>query len=186
MLVPWVALWTSEQSIKPVTLGPNGVETGYTDVNGVHWIVYGDSPGEGEPLFGHVHTGRQVQCMRKPRCQVCGQKMQRSPCYWILNGQESQHVKIGQSIVTQTPPVCRPCIKTARENCPHLLSLGKDVWVLKVQRYRCVAAVGDLVSPNGQLQPHTLFRYGHPMLAFVVARQVVAELTEWERIVLDS
>lgn len=177
MLVPWVAMWTSEKIIYAATLTPYGVETGVCDTNGVHWIQYGNSPGVGEPLFGQVHTARQVECMRKPRCQVCGKKMARSPCYWILNKLEA--VLVGEkTIKTQTPPVCYNCIKVALDNCPHLQSMEK-VPVLKVTKYSCIGPSGDFVLPSGERQKGTHVDYGHPDLKYLVGRQLWVELKEY-------
>jgi len=179
--VPWVALWTSERdSLRTVNVTSNGI-CGRRDRHGIYWIQYGDSVGVGEPLFGQVHTDRQVNCMRKTLCQVCGQKISRTDCYWILNKVESQDLKDGKCFVTQTPPVCANCIKIATEQCPHLISMGKDVPLLRVFNYSCVAVNGDLALPGKEVQRHVILQYGHPKIKYLLGRQLIVELKQWER-----
>lgn len=178
--VPWVALWTSERDkVVPVTVTTAGID-GPRDAHGVYWMTFGDSPGVGEPLFGHVHTGRQVRCMRKCLCQVCGKKIRRDRCHWILNGVESELLQEGKPHQTQTPPVCSECIKVALEYCPHLASL-KKVTILTVTHYRSVGVLGDLALPGREVQKQVGLPYGDPRLRYFIGRQLWVELISWER-----
>lgn len=189
-VVPWVALWTSESTaMKPIEVAVEGVAIGERrDSQGIYWAEYGTSRGVGEPLFGHVHTRRQVQCMRSPKCQVCGEKLSH-PYHWLLNKQDSEILQLAmqhkKSMFTQTPPVCRRCIDVAMAQCPHLLSMGKDTTLLEVRQYTCVGALGDLILPGQQVQKHTIVKYGERhLLPYFVGRQLIVELQTWKRIPL--
>jgi hypothetical protein len=182
-LVPWVALWTSESdSMKSIAIAPYGV-MGERDSQGIYWVEYGNSPRVGNPLFGCVHTRRQVESMKTPKCQVCGEKLSH-PFYWILNKLDSQLLN-KKTIFTQTPPVCEKCIPVAITECPHLISMGKDVPVVKVSQYSCIGAYGDLILPGIGARKHTVVKYGSDLLPFFCGRQMIVELQTWKRIPLD-
>lgn len=177
--VPWVALWTSEsKNMKSIPYGPKGI-IGKKDSHGIYWAEYGTSPGVGEPLFGMIHTRRQVESMRTPKCQVCGENLIR-PFYWILNKLDSMLLD-KKTIFTQTPPVCRRCVDVSIELCPHLKSMD-NVPVLEVAQYSCVGAYGDLLLPGQKPKKHHAIKYGDPTIPYFCGRQLIVELQKWKKL----
>lgn len=184
-MVPWVAMWTSEMSnMKSVRINQEGVILGKRDSHGIYWVEYGNSPEQGNPLFGHVHPKRQVESMRKPKYQVCGKKLDH-PFYWILNRLDSQFLG-EETITTQTPPVCKPCVGMSVKECPHLISMGEDVPVLEVAQYSCIGAFGDLILPGKTPRKNSLVLYGSENTPYFCGRQLVVQLQVWKRITLDQ
>lgn len=182
-IVPNVALWTSERnSMKTIMLTERGV-IGKRDKHGIYWAQYGNSQGVGDPVFGEVHTERQVAAMRGPLCQVCGNKLE-YPFHWILNRMDAE--LLGQEfIATQTPPVCKKCISIALKNCPHLISMGDTVPILQVNSYTCVGAIGELFVKHPEkctLEPEwKCVKYNEKeKLKFFVGRQLVVKIQDWK------
>lgn len=181
-LVPYVALWSSE--VEGLEATPMSTDLLFNkdcprDPMGVYWIPFPSSPGVGTPQFGHVHTHRQVECMRRPMCQVCGKKLDRRRCHWILNKLDAENLEDGKPFRTQTPPVCKACIKTSFAQCPHLQSLGHSVKVLEVTSYSCIGVIGDAILQDRSLRKFVFLTYGNPQMWRLIGRQLVVELTKW-------
>lgn len=179
--VPFVAMWSGEREYQgPMKLGPEGIVLPRADPQGVHWIPFLNAPGTGMPLFGQVHSMRQIKCMRAPRCQVCGERMPKTDCTWVLNG-STDPVPDGGPLPTMTPPTCVKCVPLARVECPHVARLD-PLLVLRVQRYRVVGVFGDVFVPGmgGHPIAQGMVEFGHEQIAWLLARQLVVELQEYK------
>lgn len=153
--VPWVSRWTGETTDAQLRRGwPDGRLT-YRDERpgdrrfGVLWYRNGTGR-EGEPEFAELHTARQLACMTRNLCNVCGTPLTdpdgRIP--WLFPGDEWELLTgpATPKIVT-TPPTCRVCWPIARRFCPYLRSTGTVA--ATVGAHRPVAAYGDLYDLTG-------------------------------------
>lgn len=193
-LVPWVALWSAEQaSLRPMQHGGRRLLGTGVQAYGVTWLDYPNLQGQGQPLFGQVHTLRQFRAMRGPRCQVCGALFPRGePVPWVLVGDVARNAD--GVVWTQTPPVCRDCLVVARRHCPHL-SAHPELEAVLVRRFEPVAVNGDVWPTRDRSQalrnlvvpiPATLpegseeRRVAEEVLPYTMGRQLVVALLEYE------
>lgn len=181
MTIPFVAMWSGEREYQgPMQLGPHGIVTPAADRQGIHWIPFLNAPGTGVPLFGQVHTSRQIKCMRGPRCQVCGERMDKTNCSWVLNG-ETDPVPDGGPLNTMTPPTCRDCIPLARVECPHVAKL-EPLRVLQVTEFRVTGVFGDFFLPKSHGYPagQVIVPFKDTALAWLLGRQLTVELSQYK------
>lgn len=178
-VIPWVAMWSSERdAVKSFAWTPIGLAGDFAfHAFGCGWINFGNSPTVGEPLFGQVHTTRQFRCMKGSRCQVCARKFEPGePIPWLVPDAHSQFLP---HLITQTPPVCERCLPVAKELCPFLRS--NDVVELTVKRHRVFGVVGDYYPTRSRAVQGVLLRIDeHTKLPFLLGRQLVVELLEYE------
>lgn len=195
--VPWVTKWTGETSTDPFTFAftsdgqpavayPDGIE--FRDEHGYLWRREG-SVRRGEPQYRQVNAHRQRQCMRTPRCQVCGRKLPDGPIRWLMS-KNALSVSPQGVVTTINPPTCDGCVPLARQLCPHLSKTGSDL--LLVKRWRVYGVCGELIVLDGlevvnRIKDVTL-EYGRSYKGAgpqnLVVRQQVAALDDYE--VLES
>lgn len=151
----------------------NGIE-----MYGVNWIEYSNEPGVGEPLYGQVHSLRQIRCMKGPRCQVCGERFPADePTTWVLNNSIDRLIYENPEItrqLTQTPPTCKACIPAAILRCPHLIARAPVV--LSVSKFNIWGVEGDLYASPDLVQRGHVLPLGHRYLPWLLGRQLVVEL----------
>lgn len=191
--VPWVTKWTGETAEDPFTFAyddggglfvtyPTGGDN--RDEHGYLWRREG-AVRKGEPQYRQVNAYRQKQCMRVPRCQVCGTKLPPGPIRWLL-AKDSLAVSPEGEATTQSPPTCDGCVPLARQLCPHLGKSGSDL--LLVKAWRVWGVMGEAIMLDGVTVVDRVkdicLAYGrsYPTVGprnFVVRNQLV-ELTDFE------
>lgn len=183
--VPWAARWSEEADTKTYyQLGPDGVR--YADEHlldrGSHgelWARESNRRGKGHPEFAHLSARRQRKAMKQGLCQVCGEKIE-PPYIWLMS---REHMKDMLSTrVTMNPPTCQVCVDIAKTHCPDLKSNGSTL--LKVETFDIVGVFGEIAMKreNGEIfhQSRIMFHWGHPAMPFVLAKQSVVLLKNWE------
>jgi hypothetical protein len=191
--VPYITAWTEEDRGGSFHLvGPGRGIVAYVgelvvdrDHHGVLWQRQSGGRG-GEPQWREVHSRRQRLAMVVPRCQVCGTSLKgTSPIPWLiplvhLLAHEANGLGEGDPFEVETPPTCLACVPHARLLCPFLHHHGARL--LLVEDYRLVGVFGDLAwrEEDGQIthSQGTIY-YGTQGMGNVLARQQVAELTQW-------
>ncbi|MFE9624312.1 hypothetical protein [Streptomyces sp. NPDC006527] len=195
-VVPFIASWSSEATGDPdVVLRSLLGGVGYAgelpsdrDNRGALWLRRGSSPGVGRPLYGVVHPGRQRLAMRRLLCQVCGEPADQDDrgTLWLLEDARGSHDGWPEDMLTTHPPICRPCLRMAREQCPHLwagsvaVRVGRsDVCAVYGRRYSLgrlgpLAVEADIVSLTS------------PLLPWVVASQLVRGLNDCAVVSVDE
>lgn len=100
--VPYVAEWSSEQDmILPPPEHP---------FFGAICTTKG-GPGQGTPILGAMHPGRQRECMQFRRCQVCHTDLDGD--MWMAGGAKLKWFT--------EPPCCLDCMRFAVQVCPGLV-----------------------------------------------------------------
>jgi len=185
--VPWVSRWTGETADAQLRRGwPDGRLT-YRDERpgdrrfGVLWYRNGTGR-KGEPEFAEVHTARQLACMTRNLCNVCGTPLSDpdSRIPWLFPGDEWELLTgpANPKIVT-TPPTCRACWPIARRFCPYLRSTGAVTATVGTRRP--VAAYGDLYDLSGSATPRELnvtLPLTSPARYRLLGKQLVVELSD--------
>jgi hypothetical protein len=147
---------------------------------GVLWARMDDAPGVGEPRFPCLHSGRQRECMRWLKCQVCGQPAGRNEDgYLFLEWRKPGDPPTWpEGVFTSQPPVCDRHARTAMELCPHaphfvmLRSRLPRLWGVLGAIYRLTGEgwVTDTDTPP--------FKFGDPQTHAVLASNLVRQLTD--------
>lgn len=196
-VVPFIARWSGESHAAPVvmrqigrrgrkTIGPGrrqGIgyagERSFDRADGVLWVRAPSGPGKGKPEYGKVHSLRQRIAMAGLRCQVCGGAADRNAdgVLWLVDAEVGE-LRPGDER-TSHPPVCVPCARRAVSACPHL----RKAWVaLRVRSPRMWGVSGALYRPSRPV-PVAVdagpFAFGDPLLPWVVAHQLVAQLRDF-------
>lgn len=128
-VVPYVTMWTSEQTppTKVIERAPSGV--GYTDetatdrdADGVLWTRVTGRPGYGRPQYLRMHPLRQRRAMRKLLCQVCAQPADHTDQgrLWLLPDTWRDIDTWADEVVNPFPPVCMGCARISTRLCPPL------------------------------------------------------------------
>jgi hypothetical protein len=185
--VPWVSRWTGETTDAQLRQGRHGGRLTYRDERppdrrfGVLW--YRNRTGrEGEPEFAELHTARQLACMTRNLCNVCGAPLTdpdgRIP--WLFPGAEWDLLTSpANPKIATTPPTCRACWPIARRFCPYLRSTGAVA--ATVGTHRPVAAYGDLYDLTGSATPRELnvmVPLTSPARYRLLGKQLVVELSD--------
>ncbi|MEU4970021.1 hypothetical protein [Streptomyces smyrnaeus] len=161
--VPYITRWDSEQNISAQQLFLSSERLSYIeedaedrDRSGVLYERTSGDYGTGNPEWRQIHPLRQRHAMTDLLCQVCAQPPSRTKKGWLflipgratptalatLEGQPTTH-----------PPLCRPCAKTALEQCPRLKH------VIAVRARKCplwgVLGVVHLPASPGMHHPAT-------------------------------
>jgi hypothetical protein len=178
--VPNAAPWSGERLLGADTLriGPHKLwyrdeKPTDRDRNGVLWARYEQQPGTGRPNFAAMHPTRQRTAMLGLHCQVCNGPADRTPkgVLFLLGRDEAAHQPEGA--LTSKPPVCAPCADLALRMCPHL----HNCTAVRSRKPRVWGVSGELFHPKGQLPGAVTLPYGDPALHWVLATQIVLELT---------
>lgn len=127
--VPYIAAWSGEAvPSHPLMASVAVLGLAYVDEKphdrayGVLWHRRNNTPGAGRPLFGEVHSRRQLEAMRDLKCQVCGEPADedRDGVLWLLEDERGRWPDWPNGLVTSHPPVCLPHAREAVTACPHL------------------------------------------------------------------
>lgn len=185
--VPWVAIWSSETNPGDVDVTWNHrlgqpVVTGPVELRfGLYWVNGPLTPSrEGTVEFGATSSSRQRDCMLRPRCQVCGERIRRKP-FWIIPADggwvEEVTARRPRTMETKQPPVCGACYETAPLWCPHLRHAP---WVGLRAYGRPVGAGGDLITPTG-FETGFVVDLDDDDRRLVLGRELIVKLeqTEW-------
>lgn len=101
--------------------------------------------GEGRPVLGKLHEGRQRECMLRRLCQVCRTPI---PHGGIAMGAHSWSTMRGKRVPLYTePPACLACAALALAHCPGLRR-AREAGPLPVYRMRDFVPVLQLVGRN--------------------------------------
>jgi len=110
--VPWVAAWSGERD---GAWDPNRQQSW----KGILWLN-NNRPGIGTPEFGMTNSYRQRECVRRGRCQVCGEK---GATRWVIPNDEYRHGPLWEARLVINPPVHIACHEAAKSLCPHLAAV---------------------------------------------------------------
>lgn len=128
-VVPYVALWSGEQTLpsRVIERAPWGI--GYTDElptdrdnDGVLWTRVTTRPGHGRPLYRQMHPLRQRRAMRRLLCQVCARLADHTDQghLWLLLDCWRDTDAWPEHVVNPYPPVCLECARMSARLCPPL------------------------------------------------------------------
>ncbi|MBC2864420.1 hypothetical protein [Streptomyces mexicanus] len=193
--VPFIASWSGESvADAPVVyrllggIGYAGEVASDRDDRGVLWLRRPSRPGTGRPLYGVVHPGRQRLAMARLLCQVCGEPADRDDrgVLWLLEDERADWDGWPNDLVTTHPPICRSCLRTAREECPHLwagsvaVRVGTSV-ACGVWGRRYTASRGGPIPAVSEVTP-----FESPLLGWTIASQLVRALYDCTIVSLDE
>ncbi|MCX5562698.1 hypothetical protein [Streptomyces sp. NBC_00038] len=183
--VPFIATWSAENTLAPPTIvsrlaGGIGYVGEVPDDRdrGVLWRRSIDLRGRGRPLYGDVHPGRQRLAMRHELCQVCGEPANFDPrgTLWLLEDRRTDYPAWPNDLMTTHPPICRPCVRIARAQCPHLWAGAVAVLV---GRSEVCGVVGQqyAVGPFGprHVRDDTVL-FEEPAIDWTIASQLIRAL----------
>jgi len=188
-IVPYTTRWSSEHKLRvPVIHRPGRPGIAFADEiltdrdrHGVLWERVPSCPGQGEPEFGNVHSGRQRRAMRNLLCQVCAGPADRDDrgTLWLLPDYEGYHADWPgwpENLATPEPPICQRCAHIATAACP---ALRKGHVALRVARPTLSGIRGALYRP-GPLFPtpvdEIMAAFEDPTTPWICAAHLVREL----------
>jgi hypothetical protein len=177
--VPHAASWSGEEvDVRGLFFGAKGLayrdeRPADRDRHGVLWARVPEQRGAGKPNFGAMHPMRQRAAMLGMRCQVCGGPADRTSKGWLFVLPSREAVERDGGMLVSKPPLCVPCAHLALRWCPHL---GDSV-ALRSRKPRVWGVTGELLHPKGRLPGAATLPYGEHTVRWVLATQVVLELT---------
>jgi hypothetical protein len=127
--VPYVAVWSEEQTLPTWVIQRGRVGIGYADEtpydrdrNGVSWSRFSSRPGAGRPEYVQMHPLRQRRAMRRLLCQVCAQPADQTDegCLWLLSDRWRDWKGWPEGAFNPFPPVCVGCAVLSTRLCPPL------------------------------------------------------------------
>lgn len=194
-VVPFITSWSSEFTDDPaVILRPHG-GIGYAgevasdrDARGVLWQRRPESPDVGRPLYGKVHSGRQRRAMADELCQVCGGPADRDDrgVLWLIEDNRDDYAGWPEDLLTTHPPICLPCVRKARAECPHM---WKGSVAVRVGRSDVCAVYGRryMLGRLGPLPVEAdVVMFESPLIRWTVASQLVRALSGCTIVSLDD
>ncbi|HEX5403736.1 MAG TPA: hypothetical protein VFX16_15700 [Pseudonocardiaceae bacterium] len=128
-VVPYIAAWSGEEDLPVRIIGRGLSGVGFADETpadrderDVLWMRTPSQPGEGRPLYGQVHSGRQRRAMRRLLCQVCAKPADRNGqgVLWLLLDHREDWPNWPENMANSYPPVCLSCARLAIATCPAL------------------------------------------------------------------
>jgi hypothetical protein len=199
MVVPYITSWSSEQPtqrkviVRPLSgIGFLDEVPDDRDEHGVLWRRMSSSPGVGQAEFGHIHTARQREAMRKLLCQVCGGPADQDAegTLWLLKDHRTDWPGWPHGMGVTEPPICLPCAQTARQSCPALRREGH----VALRVTGCpVSAVSGALYRAGAVYPTAvnagrlvMVAFDDPVVRWVQAAHLVREITRCTIVDLDS
>ncbi|WP_439943529.1 hypothetical protein [Streptomyces sp. BBFR115] len=192
--VPFIASWSGEKTDDPPVvyrltggIGYSGEVVSDRDSRGVLWLRRPSRPGVGKPLYGVVHPARQRLAMAQMLCQVCGHPATfDGGALWLLEDHRADWSGWPTGLVTTHPPICLPCVKKSREQCPHL---WKGSVLARVGRSVPCGVWGRryTASRSGPLPVASeVTAFESPLLGWTVASQSVRALYDCRITSLDE
>ncbi|MFD8969835.1 hypothetical protein ACFV0C_33455 [Streptomyces sp. NPDC059568] len=199
--VPFITRWSGEREVSraDLCLSRKGLfyrhdDAADRDKFGALWARTVGRAGVGEPRFRDVSFSRQRQAMRDLLCQVCAgpASTTRLGTLFLLEGTVRSAAELEEEPTGQ-PPLCLPCARLSREQCPRLVrrytavrAKKPTVWGVFGVPYLpptpFLPAMGGLVP-----EPRTLqVGYGRADLRFVLAHQLLRQLRRVTVIDLDA
>jgi hypothetical protein len=135
-VIPYVAAWSSEE---PAEVRPEPL------VEGRPAIFSSGAHGDGRPVLGKLHEGRQRECVVRRLCQVCRTPI---PHGGIAMGSHEWTSWKGRRVPLYTePPACLACAALALSHCPGLRR-AQASGAFPVYRVRGYELVAQLVGRN--------------------------------------
>lgn len=185
--VPFVASWSSELIDDPTVVQRLLGGIGYVDEvasdrddRGVLRLRRAHSRGVGEPRRGLVHPGRQYLAMAELLCQVCGEPSDEDDRgrLWLLEDARTDWDDWPNGLVTTHPPTCLACVRTAREECPHM---WKGSVAVRVGESELCGVLGRRYTAS-RLGPlpveKAVVPFESPLIGWTVAAQYVRALND--------
>ncbi|KKX24337.1 hypothetical protein [Rhizobium sp. LC145] len=111
MPVPFAALWSAEQGGIHVARCPHIDHLALCDV---------DRRGEGKPIFGKPHMGRQRQLIVNDLCDLCAKPLKARTKVSLSHAREVVSGGAGMTVMQVEPMVHKDCARTCVEHCPSL------------------------------------------------------------------
>ncbi|MGW2742393.1 hypothetical protein [Streptomyces sp. NPDC001450] len=193
--VLYITLWSGEVVDEPAVIARGLTRIGYADEvasdrddRGLLWQRRIESPGVGDALLGKVHHVRQRRAMRELLCQVCGGPADRDDrgVLWLLEDDRSDYPGWPEDLLTVHPPICLQCVRTAREQCPHM---WKGNVAVRAGRSDVCAVYGRRYT-LGRLRPlpvgADVVSLDSPLVHWTVGAQLVRGLNECTLVSLDE
>ncbi|MCX4607007.1 hypothetical protein [Streptomyces mirabilis] len=193
--VPFITTWSSEITADPLVIPRGLTGIGYAgevasdrDDLGLLWQRRTESPGAGRALHGKVHPARQRRAMRELLCQVCGEPADSDDrgVLWLIEDAGDGYLGWPEDLLTTHPPICLDCIRSAREQCPHMwkgsaaVRVGRsDVCAVYGRRYT-LGRLGPLPVEAGVISLDS------PLLHWTVAGQLVRGLNDCTIVSVDE
>jgi hypothetical protein len=193
--VPYITLWTSEGTERPLVVQRGHEGIGYADERpddrdprGVLWARCSSHQGMGRPEFGKVHALRRREAMRELLCRMCGEPAcgQQAGVLWLLSPEECDPGRPPARIETVTPPVCPPCARVSVTLCPHL---RKGYVALRARSFDVIGVFGARYRPGPhglQLEGAQRAAYGRPEIQWTRASKLVMRLRRYTLIDLAA
>lgn len=136
--VPYVAAWTAETT---GAWNPRLLQSWL----GIRWLNT-NRPGKGTPIFGQTNSHRQRECMRRGRCQVCGDK---GATTFVVPDDDTWHRPLWERGLVINAPVHQACLDESLRLCPHLAATPPFTVVTNPAEIRWVCC--SATSPDGKL-----------------------------------
>ena len=195
MAVPYIATWSAEQTLPArvvhhslIGIAYAGEMPGDRDENGILWRRVTSHQGQGQPLFGKVHSARQRRAMLEMRCQVCGEPADRTDegTLWILQDRRADWPRWPENLQAVEPPICLPCARLSRKLCP---ALRKGAVTVRVG-HAPVSGVYGVRYQQGDPFPEavedTIVSFTAADARWIVAGQLVRQLFKCAVVDLDA
>ena len=112
--VPWTLSWSGEEQLY----------IGKCSITGKPAVMQESNRGEGKPLFGSPHMGRQRQCIVECRCDLCGKRLNKSTKVSLSHAAVRSHSYNGNDVLQVEPLLHKACAKRCLTLCP---SLKRDI-----------------------------------------------------------
>ncbi|HEX5408059.1 MAG TPA: hypothetical protein VFX16_37830 [Pseudonocardiaceae bacterium] len=194
--MPYVAIWTGEQTIA-TTVMRYGQGIAYTDEiptdrdhDGVLWTRSSSRPGQGRPVFTQLHPLRQRRAMRRLLCQVCAGPADYNDRghLWLLTDRRQDWSDWPEGAANPYPPVCLACARLSVRLCP---PLRRGFAVIRAHstacgvigvRFRPGPSYPAVILDNDDGEPVT---YEDPAIRWMQATQLVRTLHDCTFVDLD-
>lgn len=190
--VPYITQWSEERiSSVPVVHRSRGIayadeRPGDRDEHGVLWIRESSRPHKGRPLFGKIHSRRQLRALTRMLCQVCGGRADRNSdgILWLVCEDPQRPDTWPDQLLISDPPVCAGCAPRAVLMCPRL---RRHYTALRVSAFELLGVSGLLYLPGCRnLVAPAGVAYDDPRVRWVKASQLIVRLDEFTVTDLDT
>jgi hypothetical protein len=192
LTVPYITQWSEERvSSVPVVHRRRGIayaeeRPGDRDEHGVLWIRESSRPHQGRPLFGKIHSRRQLRAITRMLCQVCGGRADRNGdgILWLVCEDPQRPDTWPDQLLISDPPVCADCAAKAVLLCPRL---RRHYTALRVSAFKLLGVSGLLYLAGGRnLVTDAGVAYDDPRVRWVKASQLIVRLDEFSITDLDT